>query len=57
MAMATKHAFVRATGRQEIGGLFGTLCGCNAVFSESVELEPLALFIVGIQATTATVLP
>jgi hypothetical protein len=45
-----------------MGGLFGKVCGCKADFSESVELEPRALFIVGIfrvaiQATTAAVLP
>jgi hypothetical protein len=60
MAMATKHAFVRPTGRRGaggVGGLFGEVCGCNAVLSEGVELQPRVLFIVAIQATTATVLP
>ena len=63
-AMATKHAFARATGRRGdggVGGLFGTVFGCKADFSESVELQPRARFIigiqVGIQATTAAVLP
>jgi hypothetical protein len=40
-----------------MGGLFGVICGCNADVYENVELEPRALFIVGIQATTAAVLP
>ncbi len=58
--MTTKHAFARATGRRGecgVGGLVGTVFGCKADFSESVELQPRARFIVGIQATTAAVLP
>jgi hypothetical protein len=51
MAMVTKHAFVRTSVRRGacwMDGLAGTVCGCKTDFSESMELEPWALFIVGI---------
>lgn len=35
-----------------MGGLVGVVFGCIADFSENVELQPRALFIVDIQATT-----